>query len=221
MLLEGDDLASARQALDKGMQILESMTDELLSGRAAALAGQIAMGQGQFEEAERDLRQSREILSKLGASRDLRRVQDQLRRLPKPGDLGVERIVAFEENLSFLYLCGVTAPDDAAQHEESPPPRRTPLATLVRKILLVKPAVVLVDDQVHRVAQCQPQRDAAHDHRAERNRDQHPRPELAIPGRMDFRCFIHDSASGPGWQEHARIRGTADRRIVLSLEMDV
>jgi hypothetical protein len=82
--LEGNDLASARQALDRGLQILETMTDELLAGRAAALAGRIAMGQGKFEEAEGDLRQSREILSKLGASRDLRQVQDFMRRLPKP-----------------------------------------------------------------------------------------------------------------------------------------
>jgi tetratricopeptide (TPR) repeat protein len=92
-LRRGDD-AAARQVLIKAQQILETVTDELLIGRTAALAGQIAWHEGQLAQAERDLRAAQEVFARLGASRDLTQVQDALRRLPRPDASGVLRALS-------------------------------------------------------------------------------------------------------------------------------
>lgn len=68
--------------------------------------------------------------------------------LPKPVGLGVDRIVAFEDNPTFLYLCGISTQDASGENADSPPRRRAPQARHVRRIFLLKPSVFVVDDQV-------------------------------------------------------------------------
>lgn len=75
---------AAREALTRAQQILESVTDELLAGRTAALAGEIALQLGQYAQAEQDLRAARETFIRLGASRDLGQVRITLQLLPRP-----------------------------------------------------------------------------------------------------------------------------------------
>jgi tetratricopeptide (TPR) repeat protein len=92
--LERDDIPAAREALVKAQDTLADVTDELLSGRISALAGRLHLHEGNFEEAEHDLRVAREILSRLGASLDLREVQDALRRVARPEREGVWELLA-------------------------------------------------------------------------------------------------------------------------------
>jgi len=92
--LRRGDLEAAREALCKVQPILESVTDELLTGRVAALAGQIAQQEGQFAQAERDLRAAQEVFARLGASRDLSQVQSALQRLPRPDATGLLRALS-------------------------------------------------------------------------------------------------------------------------------
>lgn len=67
------------------------------------------------------------------------------RELPDPAGLGVDRIIAFEDNPTFLYLCGISARDAARCRAGRVKPRR---AAHVRRVMLFKPSVVVVDDQV-------------------------------------------------------------------------
>jgi tetratricopeptide (TPR) repeat protein len=89
--LQRGDAAAARQTLLKAQEILGTVTDELLSGRTAALGGRIALQEGQYAQAEQDLRTAQEVFSRLGASRDLAQVQSALRRLPRPDAADVLR----------------------------------------------------------------------------------------------------------------------------------
>jgi hypothetical protein len=77
-------LNAARKALTRAQQLLETLTDELQTGRAAALAGRISLAEGQVEQAKEDLQVARDFFGRLGASRDLKQVQDTIRRLPRP-----------------------------------------------------------------------------------------------------------------------------------------
>jgi len=81
--LQRGDPQAAREALANAQRILQYVTHELQTGRVAALAGRISLAEGRFPQAEQDLREAREILARLGASRDLQLVQDTMRRLPR------------------------------------------------------------------------------------------------------------------------------------------
>jgi predicted ATPase/class 3 adenylate cyclase len=78
------DLAAARESLAKAQRLLDTVTDELQTGWAAALAGRISLAKGQVNQAEKDLQVARDIFGRLGAGRDLKQVQDTIRRLPRP-----------------------------------------------------------------------------------------------------------------------------------------
>jgi hypothetical protein len=82
--LQRGDPQAAREALAHAQQILQVVTHELQTGRVAALSGRISLAEGQFARAEQDLREAREIFTRLGASRDLQLVQHNMRRLPRP-----------------------------------------------------------------------------------------------------------------------------------------
>lgn len=70
------------------------------------------------------------------------------RELPDPAGFGVERIVAFEDNPTFLYLCGISTCDAVNRNADSAPHQPQPDPTHVRRIFLLKPSDVVVDDQV-------------------------------------------------------------------------
>ncbi len=78
------DLGAARKALTRAQELLDTLTDELRTGRAAALAGRISLAEGQVDQAKEDLQGARDILGRLGAGRDLKQVQETIRRLPRP-----------------------------------------------------------------------------------------------------------------------------------------
>jgi len=73
------DPQTAREALVEAERVLADATDELETGRVAAQAGRISLYEGQHEQAEADLRVARQIFMRLGASLDLRRVEEALK----------------------------------------------------------------------------------------------------------------------------------------------
>jgi len=78
----------------------------------------------------------------------LLRPGELFRRLPDPAGLGVARIIAFEDNPAFLYLCGTSMCDAEAQSPDALPGRLAPEVAHIRRIVLLKPDLVVVDDQV-------------------------------------------------------------------------
>ncbi|MEE8391358.1 MAG: tetratricopeptide repeat protein [Anaerolineae bacterium] len=74
------DPDTAREVLAKAQQALADVTDELESARIAAQAGRISINEGQYAQAETDLRIAKETFMRLGASLDLKRVEDALTR---------------------------------------------------------------------------------------------------------------------------------------------
>ena len=82
--LQQGKCAAASQALDRARQALTNVTDELENGRIAAQAGRIALHEGQFDQAEKELRTAKEVFMRLGAQRDMGTVEEALKRLPKP-----------------------------------------------------------------------------------------------------------------------------------------
>jgi predicted ATPase/class 3 adenylate cyclase len=76
---------AAREMLTRAQDAMVDVTDELETGRIAAQAGRISVYQGDYAQAEADLRIAKEIFMRLGASLDLRRVEDILRQPSMPG----------------------------------------------------------------------------------------------------------------------------------------
>lgn len=76
---------------------------------------------------------------------DLHAWQDRLARLdeatPKPDLLGIERLVAYEENANFTYAFG-----------RRPAEKEGPLSLRFRRVLLIKPGLLIVDDLWSRAA---------------------------------------------------------------------
>ncbi len=70
---------AAREFLAKAQSALADATNELEVGRVAAQAGRINMYEGQYAQAEADLRAAKEIFMRLGAGFDLKRVENALR----------------------------------------------------------------------------------------------------------------------------------------------
>ena len=73
------DPQTARDSLAEARRVLADATDELETGRVAAQAGRISLYEGQLEQAEADLRVAKQIFMRLGASLDLRRVEEALK----------------------------------------------------------------------------------------------------------------------------------------------
>jgi tetratricopeptide (TPR) repeat protein len=79
--------AAAREVIAKAQQTLADVTDELERARVAAQTGRINMAEGQYTQADTDLRVAKEIFMRLGASIDLKRVEDALRQPSIPSDI--------------------------------------------------------------------------------------------------------------------------------------
>ncbi len=77
--LQHEDLEAAREALANARHALADASDELEAGRVAAQAGRIHLGEGQLAQAETELRIAQEIFMRLGATLDLKRVEQSLR----------------------------------------------------------------------------------------------------------------------------------------------
>ena len=80
--LHRNDPNTAARALTKAQQALADVTDELEAGRVAAQAGRLHLSTGQFKQAETELRMAQEIFMRLGASLDLKRVEQALKESP-------------------------------------------------------------------------------------------------------------------------------------------
>jgi predicted ATPase/class 3 adenylate cyclase len=77
--LQRGDVIAARMALTKAKRLLVDATDELEAGRVAAQEGRIALHEGKFAQAEEPLRSAQQTFMRLGASLDLKRVEEVLR----------------------------------------------------------------------------------------------------------------------------------------------
>jgi len=89
-----------------------------------------------------------ELTLRVESLAELLRHGELFHKLPDPAGLGVDRIVAFEDNPAFLYLRGIST-RDAVRHKADPRRQaRTPPAEQIRRILLIKPSVVMVADHV-------------------------------------------------------------------------
>ncbi|MCP4542219.1 MAG: tetratricopeptide repeat protein [Chloroflexi bacterium] len=70
---------AARELLTKSQSALSDTTNELEAGRVAAQAGRISIYEGQYAQAEADLRAAKEVFMRLGAGLDLKRVKVALK----------------------------------------------------------------------------------------------------------------------------------------------
>jgi tetratricopeptide (TPR) repeat protein len=73
--LERGDTQSAHQALLKAATVKGAAADDLEAGRRAAQRGRIYLFEGQYKQAEADLRKARMIFMRLGANHDLQLVE--------------------------------------------------------------------------------------------------------------------------------------------------
>jgi predicted ATPase/class 3 adenylate cyclase/Tfp pilus assembly protein PilF len=78
--LAQNDLDAAGEALSQAQRVLSNVTDQLESGRVAALAGRIALAQGQIPKAQAELGEAKAIFMRLGATRDLAEVKRTMER---------------------------------------------------------------------------------------------------------------------------------------------
>jgi hypothetical protein len=77
--LQHEDPQAAREALANARHALADASDELEAGRVAAQGGRIHLHEGQLAQAETELRVAQEIFMRLGATLDLKRVEQSLR----------------------------------------------------------------------------------------------------------------------------------------------
>jgi tetratricopeptide (TPR) repeat protein len=77
--LRRENPQAAREFLAEARRALANATNELETARVAAQAGRINIYEGQYVQAEADLRTAKEIFMRLGAELDLKRVEDTLR----------------------------------------------------------------------------------------------------------------------------------------------
>jgi tetratricopeptide (TPR) repeat protein len=75
------DLPNARRHIDRGVAIFKTSGNSIEVGRALYWRGVLANKQQQRDQAKQDLTEAREILSRLGAAADLKRVDSQLSQL--------------------------------------------------------------------------------------------------------------------------------------------
>jgi predicted ATPase/class 3 adenylate cyclase len=76
--LQRGDLVAAREALVQAQEALTGATNELEAGRVAAQRGRISLQEGDLAGAEKQLRVAQEIFMRLGATLDLRQVEETL-----------------------------------------------------------------------------------------------------------------------------------------------
>jgi hypothetical protein len=82
--LQQGNLSAARAALAQARLALSNVTDEMEAGRVAAQAGRLSLQEGDAAQAEKNLRIAEDIFVGLGASLDLKLVEQALNRPSAP-----------------------------------------------------------------------------------------------------------------------------------------
>jgi predicted ATPase/class 3 adenylate cyclase len=93
--LARDNPEAAREMLARAQTALADVTDELEAARIAAQAAKINIYQGEHAQAEADLRAAKEIFMRLGASLELKRVEDTLRQSSTQDDAAPQLSILF------------------------------------------------------------------------------------------------------------------------------
>jgi predicted ATPase/class 3 adenylate cyclase/Tfp pilus assembly protein PilF len=79
--LQNGKLRAARAALDQAQQFMAEANDDLEAGRMAAQAGRLHLYSGQLAQARHELRVAQQVFMRLGASLDLKNVEEAMKEL--------------------------------------------------------------------------------------------------------------------------------------------